>query len=219
MPQGASFWAADCSVRNCTRPQLLKRLKSRSWTYLCVYAALGLLAFYLHSLWQAWDKKSRYRLKSSRRVPEIWGNLPVALECVKHSLEQLHLTIKVTGQVLRENLEQGGVPRTFSEILESVSQDAPYAIMAVALHRLDRSDLEQLLLRSRCIMGHCGAVDAYFTEHFGEDFSDTFGISNLSLQDLSQEPGRGDHALLEGGPGSQDGRTFLILARSSCCGR
>ena len=66
-------------------------------------------------------------------------------KCVKHSLEQLHLTIKVTGrvyvlqrnhakpfiavasslagQVLRENLEQGGVPRTFSEILESVSQD------------------------------------------------------------------------------------------------
>ena len=42
------YWGVDVG------PELSNK---RSWTYLSVYAALGLLAFYLHSLWQAWDKK------------------------------------------------------------------------------------------------------------------------------------------------------------------
>ncbi|CAE7757936.1 unnamed protein product [Symbiodinium necroappetens] len=93
-------------------------------------------------------------------------------------------------------LDEGRWARARSLQMDSIfddAQDAPYAVMAFALHCLDRSDLEQLLQMGlhhrwswRIREIYEKAVDAYFTEHFGEDFSETFGISSLSLQDLSQ---------------------------------
>lgn len=158
---------------------------------------------------------------------------------------ELNVSLTMGGSGRWHRLDEGRWARARSLQMDSIfddSQDAPYAIMAFALHCLDRSDLEQLLQMGlhhrwswRIREIYEKAVDAYFTEHFGEDFSETFGISSLSLQDLFEvvaimrcwKAGSEDAEALEAelcrlcqvDLASQDGRTFQILGRSSCCGR